>query len=142
MTSAWEQFQEIVKEKMREHFSEIVVEHALNPRNVGDIEDYSGLANYTGPCGDSMQIWLKVEDEKITDASFMTDGCGTTIASGSMITELAKGKSLTDARNLDQKTVLKELGGLPEESEHCALLAERTLKQAIDDYFKRKNEAQ
>jgi nitrogen fixation NifU-like protein len=142
MTSAWEQFQEIVKEKMREHFSEIVVEHALNPRNVGDIEDYSGLADYTGPCGDSMQIWLKVEDEKITDVSFMTDGCGTTIASGSMITELAKGKSLTDARNLDQKTVLKELGGLPEEKEHCALLAERTLKQAIDDYLKRKSEAQ
>ena len=119
MTSAWEQFQEIVKEKMREHFSEIVVEHALNPRNVGDIEEYSGLADYTGPCGDSMQIWLKVEDEKITDASFMTDGW-----------------------NLDQKTVLKELGGLPEEKEHCALLAERTLKQAIDDYLKRKSEAQ
>ena len=141
MTSAWEQFQEIVKEKMRQNFSEMAIEHALNPRNVGDIEEYSSLANYTGPCGDSMQIWLKVEDDKITDVSFMTDGCGTTIASGSMITELARGKSLDDARKLDQKTVLEELGGLPEESEHCALLAERTLKQAIDDYVKRKSEA-
>lgn len=137
MTSAWEKYQELVKEQMRKNFSEAVIEHALNPRNVGDIEEYSSLANITGPCGDTMQIWLKVKDDVISDATFMTDGCGTTIASGSMITELVKGKSLDDARKIDQKVVLDALGGLPEESEHCALLAENTLKKAIDNYMKK-----
>jgi nitrogen fixation NifU-like protein len=141
MTSAWEQFQELVKEQMRKNYSEAVIEHALNPRNVGDIEEYNSLANVTGPCGDTMQIWLKVKDDIITDATFMTDGCGTTIASGSIITELAKGKSLDDARKIDQKAVLDALGGLPEESEHCALLAENTLKEAIDEYIKKNSKS-
>ena len=141
MTSAWEQFQEIVKEKMRENFSEMVIEHALNPRNVGDLEEYSSFGTITGPCGDTMQIWLKVEDDKIADASFMTDGCGTTIASASMITELAKGKNIDDAWEINQKTVLAALEGLPEESEHCALLAENTLKEAITEYKKKNSES-
>jgi nitrogen fixation NifU-like protein len=135
MTSAWEQFQELVKEQMRKNFSETVIEHALNPRNVGNMEEYSSLANVTGPCGDTMQIWLKVRDGSISDATFMADGCGTTVASGSMITELAIGKSLDEARKIDQKEVLTALGGLPEQNEHCALLAENTLKEAIDNYI-------
>ena len=134
MSTAWEQFEEMVKEKMRGHFSETVIEHAMNPKNLGSLEEYNGFADYTGPCGDTMQIWLKVNDGNIDSAMFMTDGCGTTVASADMITELAMGKSVDDARKIDQKKVLEALGGLPEESEHCALLAERTLQQALDNY--------
>ena len=141
MTSAWEQFEELVKNQMRKTYSETVIEHAMNPHNLGDMEDYSSLAFITGPCGDTMQIWLRVNDGTITAATFMTDGCGTTIAAGSMITELVKGKSLEEAREINQKQVLNALGGLPEESEHCALLAENTLKEAIADYIKKKNKA-
>lgn len=135
MTSSWEKFEELIKEKMREVYSETVIEHSMNPRNVGDLEDYDGFANITGPCGDTMEIWLKVKNGTISSASFMTDGCGTTIASGSMITEMAKDKSVTDAKRISQQDVLSALGGLPEESQHCALLASNTLKEAIKDYL-------
>ena len=135
MTSSWEKFEELVKEKMREVFSETVIEHSMNPRNVGDLEDYDGFAKVTGPCGDSMEIWLKVKNGTISKASFMTDGCGTTMASGSMITEMAQDKSVTDANRISQQDVLGALGGLPEESQHCALLASNTLKEAIKDYL-------
>jgi nitrogen fixation NifU-like protein len=140
MSTAWEQFEEMVKEKMRENFSETVIEHAMDPKNLGSLEEYNGFADYTGPCGDTMQIWLKVKDGNIDNATFMTDGCGTTVASADMITELARGKSVEEAREIDQKKVLDALGGLPEESEHCALLAERTLKQALDNYNERKSQ--
>ena len=135
MTSSWEQFEELIKEKMREVYSETVIEHSMDPRNVGDLEDYDGFAKVTGPCGDSMEIWLKVKNGTISKASFMTDGCGTTIASGSMITEMAQDKSVTDANRISQQDVLGALGGLPEESQHCALLASNTLKEAIKDYL-------
>ena len=140
MTTAWEEFEALVREKMRENFSETVIEHSMNPKNLGNIEDFDAFADYTGPCGDTMQIWLKVKNGTVNNATFMTDGCGTTIASGSMITELARGKSIDEAHEIDQKKVLDALGGLPEESEHCALLAERTLKQALDDYNERKSQ--
>jgi nitrogen fixation NifU-like protein len=87
-----------------------------------------------------MQIWLKVKDGNIDNATFMTDGCGTSVASGDMITELARGKSVDEARKIDQKEVLDALGGLPEESEHCALLAELTLKEALDNYTEKKSQ--
>jgi nitrogen fixation NifU-like protein len=85
-------------------------------------------------------MWLKVKGDAISDASFLTDGCGTTIASGSMITELARGKSVAEARKISQGDVLNALGGLPEESRHCALLAANTLKEAIKDYLAIKKE--
>jgi len=141
MTTAWEEFEAMVKEKMREKFSDTAIEHAMNPRNLGNIEDFDAFADYTGPCGDTMQIWLKVKNGTVDNATFMTDGCGTTIASGSMITELARGKSVDEARKINQEQVLDALGGLPEESEHCALLAERTLKQALDHYTKKKGQS-
>jgi len=133
MSSSWEQFEELIKQEMRKIYSEAVVEHSMNPRNLGELEDADGFARVTGPCGDTMHMWLKVKDGTISGASFMTDGCGTTLASGSMITELVKGKSLAKAIKISQEDVLNSLGGLPEESQHCALLATDTLKAAIKD---------
>ena len=140
MTTAWEKFEELIKEKMRETFSETVIEHSMNPRNVGDLEDADGFAKITGPCGDTMDIWLKVKDDTIVKATFMTDGCGTTIASGSMITEMAKDKNVIEAQRISQQDVLSALGGLPEESQHCALLAANTLKEATKEYLALKKE--
>ena len=133
MTSAWDKFQEQIKAKMREIYSETVVEHNLNPRNLGSFPDADGYALITGPCGDTMEMWLKLDGNLIVTAGFTTDGCGTTIASGSMVTEMAKGKSLPEALKISQKDILDALGGLPEESEHCALLASNTLKATIRD---------
>jgi nitrogen fixation NifU-like protein len=140
MASSWEIFEESIKAKMREVFSENVIEHSLNPRNIGDLEDADGFAKVTGSCGDTMEIWLKVKNGTISEASFTTDGCGTSVASGSMITEMAKGKSVGEAQRISQQDVLDALGGLPEESQHCALLAANTLKEAIKDYFALKRE--
>jgi nitrogen fixation NifU-like protein len=140
MTTPWDKFQELVKAEMRKVYSETVIDHSLDPRNVGDIENADGFAKVTGPCGDTMQMWLKVKNGTISNASFLTDGCGTTIAAGSMVTEIAKGKSVNQAQRISQQDVLSALGGLPEESEHCALLAANTLKTAVRDYLAMKRE--
>ena len=140
MTSSWEQFEELVKAEMRKVYSETAIDHSMNPRNVGDMEDADSFARVTGPCGDTMEIWLKVKNSTIVDATFMTDGCGTSIASGSMVTEMAKGKSIGELRKISQQDVLSALGGLPEESKHCALLAANTLREAIRDYLAMKKE--
>ena len=140
MTSSWEKYEELIKAEMKRVYSETVVEHSMNPRNVGDIEDAGGFAKVIGPCGDTMEIWLKVNSDTISDASFMTDGCGTTIASGSMVTEMAKGRTVFHAQKITQQDVLNALGGLPEESQHCALLAANTLKEAVKDYLITKKE--
>jgi len=140
MTTAWDNFQELVKAEMRKVYSETVVDHAMNPRNVGNIDDANGFARITGPCGDTMEIWLKVSNDTITAATFMTDGCGTTVAAGSMVTELAKGKTVIQALKISQQDVLNALDRLPEESQHCALLATNTLKEAVKDYLAFKKE--
>ena len=125
---------------MRKVYSETVMDHAMNPRNVGRMENADGFARITGPCGDTMEIWLRVRNDSIVEASFMTDGCGTTIAAGSMVTELAKGKNAAQALKISQQDVLNAPGGVPEESQHCALLAANTLKEAAKDYLAFKNE--
>jgi nitrogen fixation NifU-like protein len=140
MTSSWENFEELIKQEMRKIYSETVIEHGMNPRNLGEIDEADGFSKVTGSCGDIMSIWLKVNNDTIVDASFMTDGCGTSIASGSMVTEMAKGKSVSEAQKTTQQDILDALGGLPEESEHCALLAANTLKEAIKDYVAMKRE--
>ena len=140
MTSAWEQFEELIREEMRKVYSETAIDHAMDPRNVGDMVDADGFARVTGPCGDTMKIWLKVSNNNIVAATFMTDGCGTSIASGSMVTEMAKGKNIIEVRKISQEDVLGALAGLPEESQHCALLAANTLKAAIRDYLAMKKE--
>jgi nitrogen fixation NifU-like protein len=133
MSSEPDELQEITTTDARRIYSEMVIDHAMNPRNPGIMQNFDGFARVTGPCGDTMEVWLKVNDKMIIDISFLTDGCGPSIASGSMMTELAKGKSITGAIRIRQQDILEALGGLPEESQHCALLAADTLKAAIRD---------
>lgn len=140
MTSAWEQFQELIKAEMRKLYSETVIDHAMNPKNLGDMEDADGFARVTGPCGNTMEIWIRAKNGDLTDVTFLTDGCVTSIASGSMVTEMAKGKKITKTQKISQQDVLDALGGLPEESQHCALLAANTLKAALREYMAIKRE--
>jgi nitrogen fixation protein NifU and related proteins len=120
--------------------SEAARSHATAPRNYGAMKDPEGNARITGPCGDTMEFWLKVRDGKAERVSFITTGCGPSLASGSMTVTLAEGKSIREAAALRQEDVLDALGGLPKESEHCALLAVTTLKAACEDYLKREKE--
>ena len=140
MTSGGNTFEETIKAEMRKAYSETVVDHAVNPRNVGDMTDADGFAQITGPCGDTIEIWLKVSNDTITRATFLTDGCGTTIAAGSMVTEIVRGKGVIQALGIGQQNILNALSGLPKESQHCALLAANTLKAAIKDYLVFKKE--
>ncbi len=133
MSSDPDDLRAIIMGDARKMYSETVIDHAMHPRNLGEMQIFDGFARITGPCGDTMEVWLKVRDNKITDIAFMTDGCGTSIASGSMMTELAKGRGINVAIRICQQDVLEALGGLPEESQHCALLAADTLKAAIRD---------
>jgi nitrogen fixation NifU-like protein len=121
-------------------YSDTVVDHAQNPRNVGDDPYPDGYAIVTGPCGDTMGIWLKVRGDVIDRITFWTDGCGPSIACGSIATEMTKGKSITAALKITQGEILDRLGGLPEESRHCALLAANTVKEAVRDYLSLKKE--
>ena len=139
MDEALQELQRMIEEEMRRDYSEAAVDHAMNPRNVGAMDGADGHARYTGPCGDTMEIWIKVAGDEVLDARFWTDGCGASIACGSMVSEMARGRALTDAMETGKDDVLKALGGLPQENEHCALLAAATLKLAISDYLKRRN---
>ena len=121
-------------------YPEEVIDHANEPRNVGRIENADGFARIKGFCGDTIEIWLKVKDDRIADIRFLTDGCGPTIAAGSMITELARGKSTAEVSRINPQDVLDALGGLPEENVHCAILAADTLKDAIKDYRTNRDE--
>jgi nitrogen fixation NifU-like protein len=136
----WDKFistvQKQVIEQALEIYSETVVQHALFPRNHGPMENPDGHARVTGPCGDTMEIFLRVQNGRITEASFHTDGCTTSIASASMAAELATGKKVQDARRISKEQILEALEGLPKESQHCALLASNTLKAAVSDYLK------
>ena len=136
----FKELEQAVLEDMKKVYSEKTIDHFLNPRNLGEIPTPDGFARVTGPCGDTMEIYLKVKDGKVINASFWTDGCGPSIASGSMITELVKRTDISQAHRIGQYDVLTALGGLPEESKHCALLAANTLKEAIKDYLAFKKE--
>jgi nitrogen fixation protein NifU and related proteins len=140
VSTEFEGLQQFILADARSVYCETVIDHAMNPRNAGVMKDADGFAGLTGSCGDTMEIWLRISGDTITDISFMTDGCGTSIASGSMVTEMAKGKVISDARQITQHQVLDALGGLPRESEHCALLASNTLRAAIRDYLAMKLE--
>jgi len=131
---------QLYKTVMKESISETVLDHGRNPRNLEDPSNRessiqsNAFSFVTGPCGDTMVIWLRIEGGVIADISFITDGCMTSLAAGSMVTELAKGKNINDAQQISQQDILDELGGLPRESEHCALLAANALKEAIKNY--------
>jgi len=136
----FKELEQTVMEDMRQIYSEKTIDHFLNPRNLGEIPAPDGFGRITGPCGDTMEIYLKVKDGRVMNASFRTDGCGPSIASGSTVTELAKGKSVLEAQKITQQDVLDALGGLPEDNLHSALLAANALKEAIKDYLAFKNE--
>jgi nitrogen fixation NifU-like protein len=120
-------------------YSQKVMDHFMNPRNVGEIPDADGVGMEGNPvCGDSMQIFIKVEGDRIIDAKFRTFGCGSAIAVSSMITELVKGKTLDEALSISKETVAEELGGLPPQKMHCSNLGADALKKAIEDYRSKK----
>jgi len=122
-------------------YSELVIEHFQNPRNVGVIEDADGVGKMGSPvCGDLMEIYIKIDNNHIADIKFRTFGCGAAIASGSIASEMIKGKSLADAEALTDEDVAKALGGLPEKKIHCSNLAASTLHKAIEDYRNKHDE--
>jgi nitrogen fixation NifU-like protein len=134
------EIQTSIMEDARSIYSEKVIELWLNPRNCGKVRNADGFAKIKGPCGDTMQISFKVKDGKLSKIKFMTDGCASSIAAGSMATELAQAQDIEDAMKISQQMILDALDGLPEESVHCALLASNTLKEAIKDYLNSKKE--
>ena len=117
-------------------YSEKVMDHFTNPRNVGEIENADGVGTVGNPkCGDIMRIFLKIEDNVITDVKFKTFGCGAAIATSSMATEMVKGKTIDEALKLTNKAVAEALDGLPAHKMHCSVLAEEAIKNALKDYF-------
>ena len=119
-------------------YSEKVMDHFRNPRNVGVIEDANGVGEVgNAKCGDIMKMYLKIEDDIIQDVKFEPFGCGSAIASSSMATELIKGKPVSEAMQLTNKAVAEALDGLPDYKMHCSVLAEEAIQAALDDYKKR-----
>ena len=121
-------------------YSEKVMDHFSNPRNVGEIEDADGVGEVGNPtCGDMMNIYIKVKDGILTDVKFKTFGCGAAIATSSMITEIAVGKTIEEALEITRNDVAEELGGLPQVKMHCSNLAADGLHAAIEDYRNKQN---
>ena len=119
-------------------YSEKVMDHFRNPRNVGMIEDADGVGEVgNAKCGDIMKIYLKIEDDIVVDVKFETFGCGSAIASSSMATELIKGKPVSDVQQLTNRAVVEALDGLPAHKVHCSVLAEEAIKLALKDYYDR-----
>ena len=122
-------------------YSELVMEHFSNPRNVGVIEDADGVGKIGNPmCGDVMEMFIKVKDDHIEDVKFRTFGCGAAIATSSIATEMIKGKSLDEAVSLSNKAVADALGGLPAQKMHCSNLAADAVRAAVDDYWSKQKD--
>ncbi|MGX6590972.1 nitrogen fixation protein NifU [Cetobacterium ceti] len=121
-------------------YSEKVMEHFMNPRNVGTIENPDGYGKVGNPsCGDIMELFLKIDNDIITDVKFRTFGCASAIATSSISTEMVLGKNINEALEITNKAVAEALGGLPPVKMHCSVLAEEALKAAIEDYLSKKN---
>ena len=119
-------------------YTEQVMDHFMNPRNMGEMENPDGVGTVgNAKCGDIMRIYIKVEDNMITDVKFKTFGCGAAIATSSKATELVKGKTLDEALQITNKMVMDSLGGLPPVKVHCSVLAEEAIKSAVKDYYDR-----
>jgi len=120
---------------VRKFYSEKLIDHAMNPRNVGEIPNADGYGSAVGSCNDSMEIWLRVRGGRLLEVRFWTEGCAETIAAGSALTEMAKGKSPLEALKIMPEDVIAALDGLPPQSHHCAALAVNALRAAIQNYF-------
>jgi nitrogen fixation NifU-like protein len=119
-------------------YSEKVMDHFANPRNVGEIEDADGIGEVgNAKCGDIMKMYIKVDGNIITDCKFKTFGCGAAVATSSIATEMIKGKSIDDALKLTNKAVVEALEGLPPQKIHCSVLAEQAVRAALSDYYRR-----
>ncbi|HOX16051.1 MAG TPA: iron-sulfur cluster assembly scaffold protein [Smithellaceae bacterium] len=125
---------DLLMEKISGGLSEKVVDYGTHPRNYGSLERPDGYAKIAGPCGDTMEMFLKVRNDKIDDIAYTTDGCMTSHAAGSAVTVMAKGNPIRECIKINQSTILEHLGGMPEDSEHCALLAATTFHKALRDY--------
>lgn len=130
-----EEIQKIVSGDLRRIYNETVADHIINPRNAGSLTDPDGFASRHSSCGECMEIWLKVKNNRVNEVSFWTDGCAATIACGSMASELAKGKNISDILKMEFMAVVNGLDGLPEGNYHCAELAADALKAAVKDYL-------
>ncbi len=133
------ELQEQIMEHLRKRYSYTVIDHWQKPRNFRTMKNPNGYAKVKGPCGDTMEMFIKTKEETITECAFQTDGCGTSIVCGSVTTELAEDKSLTQAlANVSAGEILEKLEGLPEEDVHCAYLAADTLRRALADCLNKK----
>ena len=133
------ELQDQIMEQIRKKYSETVIDHWQNPRNFRKIETPDGYASVKGSCGDTMEMFIKMNREKISECGFQTDGCGTTIVCGSVATELALNRSFTEAlARVSTDEILKILGGLPPADIHCAELAAETLRRALADHLYQK----
>jgi len=127
--------QEQIFADTKEAYGTAAFERWLNPRYMGAINDPDGYARVTGPCNDTMEIFLRFRQERVTEASFQTDGCGSSAVCGSFAAEMAHGKTADELLDVTGETILKKLGGLPKEEQHCASLAGETLQEALHDYM-------
>lgn len=133
------ELQDQILEQIKKRYSQVVIDNWQNPKNFQKLENPDGSAQAKGSCGDTMEMFLKIKDDVILQCTFQTDGCGTTIACGSVATELARGKTFTEALgSVSANEILNKLGGLPEEDVHCAQLAAETLRRALADYLYQK----
>jgi nitrogen fixation NifU-like protein len=121
--------------EMRDIYSETTIDHVLRPRNAGSLSDADGYATVNTPDGESLEIWLRVRDGRVSEATFWTDGCAATIACGSMATELAAGKTIAQAASISARDIVGALDNLPAGNFHCAELAASALKAAVRDYL-------
>ena len=129
--------QEQIYDEARRDYGDVAYERWRNPRHVGALENPDGYGRLTGTCGDTMQIFLKFYGDRVTEATFQTDGCGSSTVCGSFAAELALGRSPEELTEITGETILDILGGLPEEDRHCAFLAAGTLQEALDSYMKK-----
>jgi nitrogen fixation NifU-like protein len=132
---AMEEMQAAIIEDARRTYSETVIQKWLNPRNMGMIRDPEAYGNVTGPCGDTVKIFMKIDNDRIVEARFLTDGCMPSIAAGCMACELALGRIPQEALAITKELILEHLDGLPEESQHCALLASDAVRAAVTNYL-------
>jgi nitrogen fixation NifU-like protein len=129
-------------EVMKMQYSEKVMDHFMNPRNMGEIEDADGVGTAGNPvCGDTMKITLKIEEGRVIDVRFKTFGCGAAIAASSMVAELVKGKTIEEALQVTNETVAEALDGLPPIKMHCSVLAKEGIRAAIEDYLSRNGQS-
>lgn len=133
------ELQEQIMEQIKKRYTETVIDHWQNPRNLQKMDNPDGYAQDKGSCGDTMEMFLRMKDDRIAHCTFQTDGCGSSIVCGSVATEIAQNKTLTQALGaVTADEILRRLGGLPEEDVHCALLAAETLRRALADYLYQK----